>query len=352
MKQIATVLCLLIILVACKKRDPIQLRPHQEGSLQSFSVESELSPSVIDQDAKTVFVTIGLDQDWTQLEVEFETTGNVALLHNSIPLKSGISTIDFTKPVDLVLSSSTGVVTRLQVEVTSDLEKYGLGNVLQEVQNLDTDYDNYEDQGESGRYNLINCGPAVVTMALKWSDAEFKKTTEQARQTIRSAGGWWFTDDVQHYIALHDVHMTYVSLDTVFDAAAYGTKIKQILDMGYGIILCLDMHHIQHNPLEQQKVNKFYKTGYDGWGHFVFVKGYKVVDDVLWLQTDDSFSLNEKYEDGTYKGKNRYYAASELKKATDQWWPYAMVIAKKGQRIIRGEQMSPDQIKLIQHQRG
>lgn len=352
MKQIAIILFLVLFLVACKKRDPIQLRPHQAVSVQYFSVETEIVPTVIDHESNTMIVTIGLEKEWSDLGVAFKLTGDAELLYNSKPLINSISKIDFTKPVELVLRSSSGVVTNLHVHVNSTLEGYGLGKVLQEIKNLDTDYDHYEDQGESGRYKFINCGPAVVTMALKWSDATFKKTTEQAREAIRPAGGWWFTDDIQHYISLHDVHMTYISLDTVFDLEAYGTKIKQILDLEYGIILCLDMYHVTLNPEAQQKVNKFYNTGYDGWGHFIFVKGYKVVDDVLWLQADDSYSLDEKYEDGTYKGKNRYYLAADLKKATDRWWPYAMVVAKKGQRIIRSTQMPPERVKLIQPQRG
>ena len=40
----------------------------------------------------------------------------------------------------------------------------------------------------------------------KWlSKKDFNKTSEDARNTYRSTGGWWYTDDIINYLAINNL---------------------------------------------------------------------------------------------------------------------------------------------------
>jgi hypothetical protein len=199
---------------------------------------------------------------------------------------------------------------------------YGLGRNLQSERSSDNNFKQpwYYDQHNTGDYSLVNCGPTSVTMAVKWANADFTGTPEDARNAYRSGGGWWYTDDIVNYLNDHDIENYYIDLLNF-------NVVKSEIDDGNIVILCLDMYYVTYLNTHF-RYNKFYKTNATGWGHFIVVKGYKQVDGKLFYEVYDPCSLTEKYSDGTLKGKNRYYSSCDLDQATQNWWDYAIVITK------------------------
>ncbi len=213
----------------------------------------------------------------------------------------------------------------LLVPMMTPSRAFGLGrNVTEEVSN-DVPYEWYIDQGHTGTYSLSNCGPASSTMAIHWAQPQSTSTTEQARSRYESQGGWWYTGDLINYLG--DNHVTRWAID-------YTTQgLKDQLAKGRLVILCLDMYYV--TPLTQQPgsefhKDKFYTASTTGWGHFIVIKGYKVVDGNVFFESYDPYSLDQTYSDGTLKGKSRYYTSTDLEKATRNWWNYALIVSKDG----------------------
>lgn len=200
---------------------------------------------------------------------------------------------------------------------------YGLGRELESTVSNDQEYNWYLDQFNSGTHYKVNCGPTSVTMAIKWADENFSGTPLDARNTYRSGGGWWYTNDIINYLNDHDVSNYTISLLHFGD-------LKAEIDAGNIAILCLDMYYVrdQSADLSRFHLHKFYKTAAADWGHFIVVKGYSEVDGNLFFETYDPYSMNVKYTDGALKGENRYYISTDLDNATQVWWDYAIIISK------------------------
>jgi hypothetical protein len=52
------------------------------------------------------------------------------------------------------------------------------------------------------------------------------------------------------------------------------------------------------------------------FAHFILLKGYKIVDEITWFEVYDPYSNDQKYLDGSLKGRNRYYRGTELMNRT------------------------------------
>jgi len=190
-------------------------------------------------------------------------------------------------------------------------------------------------------------------MIIKWGYPSFTGTPEQARSAILPNGGWWYTGDIVRYLGQHGINTVYAELMDISDRE-YADRLRDIIDKGYLAILCLDMFYVVKDADEDKRTNKFYTTNAKDWGHFVLVKGYKVVDGAVWLEVHDPYSIGQRYaSDNQYKGENRYYEAAELKKATDIWWPYT-IAAASGIVPVLGlrSALTPSQARAIVHQRG
>ncbi|MCY6960310.1 SH3 domain-containing protein [Clostridium brassicae] len=192
----------------------------------------------------------------------------------------------------------------------------GLGKYETEYVHNDKEYDWYIDQYDTGEYNYENCGPSSVTMAIKWAKPSFNKTAQDARNTYRSQGGWWFTYDIQNYLDKYKVKNW-----TLEDTKE--STFKKELKSGNIIILCIDSNYITYNDKEEEHVGKHYQGG---GGHFIVVKGYRVVDDKTYFEVYDPNSWGEVYKDGVKKGKDRYYYSEDVKKSMENWWPYMIVV--------------------------
>jgi len=212
---------------------------------------------------------------------------------------------------------------------------YGLGDTLWYERSNNVNYEWYIDQVNTGQYAYVNCGPASVTMVIKWSNQNFSKTTEDARKTYRSEGGWWYTSDIVNYLKNNNT-AHYIS-----DVSS----LQSQLDQGSIAILCLDMYYVrQHLGDSEWRIDKFYVTQSPEWGHFIVVKGYKKVDGKIWYEIYDPWSLNVKYMDGSLKGRNRYYRSEDIMQATNVWWPYTIVINGPKSVTVRTKSIDPSTI--------
>ena len=227
----------------------------------------------------------------------------------------GTTTITATA-IDGGLSASCRVI----VVLTTEFRIWGLGENLTDAQSNNVSYEWYIDQGNTGVHSYVNCGPASVTMAIKWSNQNFTKTTEDARKTRLPNGGWWYTDDIINYLNSNQT--------SHFTAALTNTgQIVSQLNSGNIAILCLDAYYIRYSQTYPEwRTDKFYVTENPEWGHFIVVKGYKIVDDIIWFEVYDPWSLNVKYLDGSFKGRDRYYRGEDIIRATNVWWKYMIVI--------------------------
>ena len=211
---------------------------------------------------------------------------------------------------------------------------YGLGKNLYEGHSNNVNYDWYYDQLNSGIYYYNNCGPASVTMAIKWVDENFNKTPEDARNTYPCNGGWWYTKDIINYLNQYSVNNYTINIDHI-------DSIQSQINSGNIVILCLDMYYIRSQANDNWHVDKFYTTWPKGWGHFIVMKGYKIVDGEAYYEAYDPYSYGVKYSNDTLKGVNRYYRSEDLDSAVINWWSYAIIVSKnKLKSAINGVDVS------------
>lgn len=194
---------------------------------------------------------------------------------------------------------------------------WGLGLKQTEYVSNNKSYDWYIDQGHTGQDSNNNCGPTSTVMALKWLNPNFIGTVEAARNTYPENDGWWYTNDVTNFLDLNNVK-TYTVKQNVTE-----NLLKSDLKKGNIAILCVKMSYIPYNKNSEQRVGRFYS--YDG-GHFIVVKGYRVVDGKTYFEVYDPNNWDEQYNDGQEKGKDRYYLSANLVKAASVWWNYSIVI--------------------------
>ncbi len=225
----------------------------------------------------------------------------------------------------IVLTVSDGVsqdTANVNVDIkASNKLDWGLGLNLQAAASNNKDYEWYFDQLNSGTYADVNCGPTAVTMAVKWFNQSFALNPVDARNTYRPSGGWWYTSDIINYLNDKGVYNKTITLDQI-------VRLREQIDLGNIAILCLDMYYIAYTYNNDYHINKFYTTSDTGWGHFIVVKGYKVVDNKTFYEVYDPYSMGQTYSDYSMKGKDRYYLDEDLDIATTLWWNYAIVVSK------------------------
>jgi hypothetical protein len=184
----------------------------------------------------------------------------------------------------------------------------------------DRAYDWYIDQADTGTYANANCGPSSVTMGIKWYDQSFSKTAEDARNTYPEGGGWWYTYDI----------INYLNLNSIPNTTSYFTGTNQLmglLNQSNLVILCISTAYLTEDYTSEHRVGRFYSYAS---GHFLVVKGYRIVDGNLFFEVYDPNDWHAAYADTTPKGRNRHLAAGELANAIANWWNYLIVIAPPG----------------------
>jgi hypothetical protein len=197
------------------------------------------------------------------------------------------------------------------------LNTWGLGTIQNSYAHTDRVYDWYIDQADTGADANANCGPSSVTMGIKWYQQSFTNTAEYARNTYPEGGGWWWTYDIVNYLNLYSIPNT----------TSYFTGTNQLmglLNQSNLVILCISTAYLTQDYTSEHRVGRFYSYAS---GHFIVVKGYRVVDGNLFFEVYDPNNWHEVYADDTPKGRNRHLLAGDLANAITNWWNYLIVIA-------------------------
>ncbi|QEC79592.1 hypothetical protein [Mucilaginibacter ginsenosidivorax] len=330
---IAFSLC--ITVSSCKNDKASAPSPVQQTTLHNplltFDVDNALLATKIDTVKNYVNIVVKNTADVKKLKTTFSLASGVNAFIGSNTIKSG-DVIDFSKTVTLTIKSTDNKQSvAYTILVVNELFYQGLGFHLDAEKTAEKNYDIYLDQFDSGPFSPINCGPTVITMAMRWSDSTFKLSPKDARQAIKPTGGWWTTADMEYYMRGTGIY------NDTYPLTDIESTITQIIDNGDVGILCLDMFYVGLNTANEQHTNKFYNTDGKDWGHFLLVKGYKKVDSKFYLEVNDPYSRGDRYITpdamGQYKGKSRFYESSGIKQSADIWWPYILVIAPKGKKV-------------------
>ena len=200
---------------------------------------------------------------------------------------------------------------------TPFLNTWGLGTTQNSYAHTDRAYDWYIDQSDTGADANANCGPSSVTMGIKWYQPDFTNTAEYARDTYPEGGGWWWTYDIVNYLNLYSIPNT----------TSYFTGTNQLtglLNQSNLLILCISTAYLTRDYTSEHRVGRFYDYAS---GHFIVVKGYRVVDGNLFFEVYDPNNWHASYADNTPKGRNRHLQATDLANAIANWWNYLIVIA-------------------------
>jgi hypothetical protein len=315
--------------ISCSKKD-------QPGSasvtgIQNFSIIP--GNDIANMDLSRHWISVRVPDSivsGTALAASFTITRGSSFSVNGQIQQSGITKNDFENDLHYTLTAADQ---RSQQDWTVQAFNndyslpWGLGHFINSYASNNKNYDWYIDQSTSGNFAPVNCGPASVTMAIKWADPDFTKTALDARMTYEVSGGWWFTSDIDSYLTDNNITHAIIALTDRADSTA--AMLKQQLMNQQIIILCLDMNYVRGTTDILYRTDKFYATTPD-WGHFIVLKGYKIADGELFFEAYDPFSFGMENDDNTLKGMNRYYRFEDLAAACLPWWNYAFVIAKKG----------------------
>ena len=250
-----------------------------------------------------------------------QVTGNLYCF--MLPNRDASENINITMKVRV--GDTTEEITKtLTLNHLEQHQKYGLGYSLTKEVSNNVGYEWYVDQGNTGKYSLINCGPACTQMVLKWAKPDYSTTAEELRDIIGHTD-WWSigTESEIHRVLIDEnVEFGYIWLET------YQSLIDE-LDNGNIAIVNPDIYYIRDFFIHEWRIDKFYKTSSSRSGHFIIIKGYKIIDDAYLFEVYDPWSLGEKYENGEYKGKDRYYRAEDVMTSTrDMWWGYALIVSR------------------------
>ena len=331
MKNLSLIFIMLIFftLFSCKKETQ-KLKPEAVASFlvkdNIFELHGEKST---DPDNDT------LTYNWST------TSSKITIIngHHSIA-KFNNPFLSTDETVKIVLTVSDGELqdtanVSVDIKGLSKLELWGLGINLQVETSNNKNYEWYYDQLNSGTYAGENCGPTAVTMAIKWFNESFALNPVDARNTYLQSGGWWYTSDIINYLNDKGVYNKTITLDNI-------GRLREQIDLGNIAILCLDMYYITYTNNTNYHINKFYMTSNTGWGHFIVIKGYKVVDSRTYYEVYDPYSMGQTYSDYSMKGKDRYYLDTDLDEATNIWWKYAIVVSKTAVKGL--DQVDPAKI--------
>lgn len=195
----------------------------------------------------------------------------------------------------------------------------GIGKYLYESYSSDRSYNWYIDQGETGVYGNINCGPSVTYMALKWNDRQWSTTVEDFRDTEKEWGVLWNTKQIRDTLNKYTTSCEKIRYD--FDAEE--SPLVAEMRLNRIAVLCVNMNYVSYQENPNFHCGRFY---HNVSSHFIIVKGYARTEKGEWFECYDPFSMSDTYDYGKYaglhKGKNRYYERTDLEEAMENNWKY------------------------------
>jgi hypothetical protein len=337
-KQNVIILILVMVISSCRKSDEAEILAYEIVG-QKSTIEINGATHSIDIAFPETFQEAGsLVASFILSEGSVATVNGV--VQNSGQTKNNFMQV-FSYHVEAEDKENT-LTWKISAANNPNTLPWGLGGFLKSTCSNDRGYEWYHDQANTGLYSSNNCGPASTTMAAKWSDPAFTKTPADARAAYRPSGGWWYTPDIDNYLTDNRIPHYFTGLSS----SVAGTQqiIRTLLDDQLIVILCLDMYYIQPEMGTDRRVDKFYTANTTGWGHFIVVKGYKIVDDKFYFEVYDPYSFGKVYTDNVLKGRNRYYKTNDIFNATSKWWNFAIVITPKNSKKTVMNMLDPSEI--------
>lgn len=154
-----------------------------------------------------------------------------------------------------------------------------------------------------------NCGPACAAMALNWY---FGGTNTGAYTRTYTPGkdGWWGTSDIYHLLLSSNVPVNFGTADL--------TSMTNALNGGHLLILCINVSYLTPDYSNVLRYGRYY----NGTGHFIIIKGYRITDAGLWFEAYDPIN-GLFYEDVPEElGYDRHHDSTSLLLAMTKWWAY------------------------------
>lgn len=311
---------------ACSGDDDGEPGSFQESDMLSFSISGYTAEAQIDVANRNIWLQLPETQKTGKgLTPVFALSEGATASVQGTSQESGVSKVDFNGRVTYKVKAADGSTSDWKVTVTNNkyTVDWGLGCFLSEEHsnNGSRPKGYYLQQQNTGAYSSNNCGPAVATMAAMWSDPQFSKSVSEARDAIprgQDGGINWYPGDLYSYLSSNGipsktVQLPSTSLSDVQLRAQFQDQVRGYVDAGELVVLCLNMSYVSYYAQQDPefRVNKYYDAQF---GHFILVKGYKIVDGRAFFEVHDPWGLDKKYADGTYKGANRYYLSDELSK--------------------------------------
>ncbi|KXX67034.1 hypothetical protein [Flammeovirga sp. SJP92] len=272
-------------------------------------------------------VSNSTDEDGDSLSIIWSTESELIKInsHNSEKAYIYLPVLEKEEEIEVHHIVSDGILSdtlikTIRLPQTTNARKWGLGTEVIEEKSNNVEHEWYIDQKNTGTYYYENCGPSVATMSIKWINPNFNKTAEDARNTYRPEGGWWYTYDITNYLLKNGLYPYTEEIE-------HCDSLTHQIDEGNIVILCLDMYYVQREKKSKWRVDKFYLANTTGWGHFIILKGYKKMEDKVYFEVYDPYSMNKMYDDTSYKGKDRYYSGDDLEEASKNWWHFAIIVS-------------------------
>ena len=341
-KNLLLLFSAIFLLGACKKEGS-EKTLSSDANILAFTLTEQLADTDILDHSQTVNVTFTPDVI-EAYDFNFElllSEGAVASIGNSL-LLNGLSGYDFDAPFFIdVTAEDTRTFKKWEIVPSNNTvnKEWGLGGFQKQSESNNRDYDWYLDQAYTGTHSDFNCGPTATTMAAKWSNESFSLSPEDARAAYRPGGGWWYTGDIGNYLTDNNVNHHFIPLSNNYTGTA--NILKQNIDAGNIAIICLDMYYIRSAVNNNYHADKFFSASSPDWGHFILLKGYKEVDNQYFFEIYDPYCYNKTYDDGSLKGKDRFYRANDLFDAISIWWNYSIIITPSGTKSIPENALDP-----------
>ncbi len=213
-----------------------------------------------------------------------------------------------------------------------NLKAWGLGRTETRYVCSDRDYEWYIDQFDTGIYGSKNCGPACCVMAAEWYKKDFPETVEQAREYYDPGGSGWPYPTVQNYLKHIEIPFSVVKSVDV-------SKMKEDITKGRILLVPLDMKYISAALKQEDRIHKYGSAT----THYIIIKGYRVVDGKTYFEVYDPVSMGSTFQDGTPRGKDRYFLADEVNMAITKYIDsYIAICAPEEQSALSG-QCDPEQ---------
>jgi hypothetical protein len=328
--SLTIVLC--ITFINCTK-DKAPAPEQHDTDILSYSIQNSSALVNIESSQHLINIRFADNiRNANDLIAEFTLSPGCKASIKNVEQVSGVSKNSYTKTFFYTVSAS-GNSTEWKVTATNNdyTASQGFGNFIEDSASNNCFYSWYMDQAYTGPFSLLNCGPTGVTMVCKWSDSTFSKTPEDARMAYRSTGGDWYPDDITLYLRDNNVPNSTVALPATEEEVT--KTIKRQVNLHQLVIVCLEINLVRYNVVPYSHIDRFYATN-PGVGHFLIVKGYKLVDNETYFEVYDPNSITATYDDGNLKGKDRYYRSEDIFEATKTWWPKIFIAAKKGSAIV------------------